>query len=81
MMGGLSAAALVNAVQSMLVLFTSFILIPFSLTRIGGFSGLHRVVPDAMFQIFGDGGSSEYTWLSIAAFAPSHPVQRHRGTG
>jgi len=68
MTGGLSAAGFVNAVQSILVLFTSFILIPFSLVRIGGFAGLHRIVPDAMFQIFGDGGSSEYTWSSIAAF-------------
>jgi Na+/proline symporter len=68
MMGGLSAAALVNAVQSMLVLFTSFVLIPFSLSRIGGFSALHRAVPERMFQVFGDSGSSEYTWSSIAAF-------------
>lgn len=68
MLGGLSAAAVVNAVQSLLVVFTSFVLIPFGLARTGGFRGLHLAVPAEMFQIFGGGGRSEYTWYSIAAF-------------
>ncbi len=68
MMGGLTAAAVVDALQSILVIFISFVLIPFGLARIGGFAGLHRVVPDEMFQIFGGGSTSEYTWYSIAAF-------------
>ena len=67
MMGGLTATAMVNALQSVLVMVISVILIPFGLVRIGGFSGLHERVAAPMFQIFGDGKLSEYTWYSIGA--------------
>jgi Na+/proline symporter len=67
MFGGLSAAAVVNAVQTMLMLFISFILIPFGVSRLGGLEGLHRAVPESMFQMFGAGMASEYTWHSVAA--------------
>lgn len=66
-MGGLTATAMVNALQSVLVMVISFILIPFGLARIGGFSGLHDKVPAQMFYIFGDADFSQYTWYSIAA--------------
>ena len=58
---------MVNALQSVLVMIISFILVPFGLARIGGFSGLHAKVPAQMFQIFGDADFSQYTWYSIAA--------------
>ena len=67
-LGGLTATAMVNAIQSVLVMIISFILIPFGLMRIGGFSGLHEKIPAKMFQIFGDADLSEYTWYSIASF-------------
>ena len=66
-MGGLTATAMVNAVQSVLVMVVSFILIPFGLIKIGGFSGLHERVPAQMFYLFGDADFSQYTWYSIAA--------------
>jgi len=66
-MGGLTATAMVNALQSVLVMVISFMLIPFGLVRIGGFSGLHDRVPAQLFHIFGDANLSEYTWYSISA--------------
>lgn len=67
MLGGLKASAMVDALQAILVIVISFILIPFGLGRIGGFAGLHERVPAAMFNLFGGDGASEYTWYSIAA--------------
>jgi len=66
-MGGLTATAMVNALQSILVMVISFILIPFGLVKIGGFSGLHERVPAQLFYIFGDADFSQYTWYSIGA--------------
>ena len=66
-MGGLTATAMVNALQSVLVMVISFILIPFGLIKIGGFSGLHERVPAQLFYIFGDADFSQYTWYSIGA--------------
>ncbi len=67
MLGGLKASAVVDAVQAVLVILISIILIPFGLARIGGLAGLHAKVPDVMFNVFGGGNSSEYTWYSIGA--------------
>jgi solute:Na+ symporter, SSS family len=67
MTGGLTATAMIDAVQAVLIVVISFILIPFGLAQIGGFQGLHEKVPEAMFAIFGSEHHSEYTWYSIAA--------------
>ena len=66
-MGGLTATAMVNALQAVLVMIISVILIPFGLVKIGGFGALHEKVAAPMFHIFGDGNLSEYTWYSIGA--------------
>lgn len=66
-LGGLKASAVVDALQAVLVILISIILIPFGLSRVGGFSALHAKVPEAMFNLFGGGGLSEYTWHSIMA--------------
>lgn len=68
MLGGLTASAVIDSLQAVLVMIISVILIPFGLAKIGGFRGLHERVPAQMFQIFGDNNFSEYTWYSIAAF-------------
>jgi solute:Na+ symporter, SSS family len=69
MLGGLEASAMINGLQSVLTILISVVLIPFGLARIGGFHGLHRAVPDWMFQIFGaDSSAGQYTWFSIGAF-------------
>ncbi len=67
MLGGLKASAVVDAIQAILVVLISVILIPFGLARIGGFDALHDKVPDVMFNLFGGDIASEYTWYSIAA--------------
>ncbi len=67
MLGGLKASAVVDALQAVLVIVISVMLIPFGLHRIGGLQGLHEKVPEAMFNLFGGGLSSEYTWYSIGA--------------
>jgi Na+/proline symporter len=67
MLGGLKASAVVDAIQALLVVLISVILIPYGLWKIGGASVLHEKVPDVMFNLFGGDIASEYTWYSIAA--------------
>ena len=67
MLGGLKASAMVDAVQAILVILISVILIPFGLMKLGGAAELHRKVPEVMFNLFGGGAMSEYTWYSIGA--------------
>ncbi len=67
-LGGLEASAIVDAIQSMLVILISVLLIPFGLVRLGGLHALHESVPNYMFQLFGSASTSEYTWYSIASF-------------
>ncbi|MDP2137826.1 MAG: hypothetical protein Q8J74_08225 [Candidatus Didemnitutus sp.] len=67
MLGGLKASAMVDAVQALLVIVISFVLIPFGIAKVGGFAALHAKVPAVMFNLFGGDTASEYTWYSIAA--------------
>lgn len=74
MMGGFRAAAITDAIQGILILIFSLILIPAGLARVGGFSGLHASVPDYMFQLFGSATMSEYAWYTILAMALANLV-------
>ena len=67
MLGGLKASAVVDAVQAVLVITISLVLIPFGLAKIGGVTGLHAKLPAAAFYVFGGDRASEYTWYSIGA--------------
>jgi Na+/proline symporter len=67
MLGGLKASAVVDAIQAILVVLISVILIPFGLAKIGGVGALHQKVPEVMFNLFGGDAASEYTWYSIGA--------------
>lgn len=67
MLGGLKASAVVDAIQAILVVLISVVLIPFGLWRIGGVAALHEKLPAAMFNVFGGDAASEYTWYSIGA--------------
>ncbi len=69
MMGGFRAAAITDAIQGVLIIIFSAILIPVGLTKIGGFSGLHASVPDFMFELFGSATLSDYAWYTIFAMA------------
>ena len=70
MLGGLKASAVVDAIQAVLVVLISVILIPFGLAKIGGVAALHQKVPEVMFNLFGGDAASEYTWYSIGALLP-----------
>ncbi len=67
MLGGLKASAVVDAVQAILVILISVIMIPFGLAKLGGAAGLHAQVPAVLFNLFGGGAMSEYTWYSIGS--------------
>jgi Na+/proline symporter len=66
-LGGLKAAAITDAVQGLLIIVMSFMLIPIGLHYVGGFSGLHAKVPEVKFWLFGTPATSDYTWYSIFA--------------
>jgi SSS family solute:Na+ symporter len=74
MLGGFRAAAITDAIQGILIVFFSLILIPIGLSRIGGFAGLHASVPDYMFELFGSVTMSEYAWYTIAAMVLANLV-------
>jgi len=69
MMGGFRAAAITDAIQGILILIFSMLLIPAGLHVVGGFSGLHAKVPDYMFELFGSATMSEYAWYTILAMS------------
>ena len=66
-LGGFRAAAITDALQGVLIIIFSAILIPLGLAKIGGFAGLHAHVPDYMFRLFGSETMSEYAWYTILA--------------
>ena len=74
MLGGFRAAAITDAIQGVLIIFFSLILIPIGLSKIGGFAGLHASVPDYMFELFGSVTMSEYAWYTIAAMVLANLV-------
>ncbi len=74
MMGGFLAAAITDVIQGILLTVFSIILIPIALARIGGFAGLHALVPDFMFRLFGSAATSEYAWYTIVAMVLANLV-------
>ncbi len=56
-----------------MILF-SVLLIPFGLSAVGGFKGLHAAVPEHMFWLFGTETLSEYAWYTIFAMAVANLV-------
>jgi solute:Na+ symporter, SSS family len=69
MMGGFRAAAITDAIQGVLIVVFSFMLIPIGLAKLGGFSGLHASVPEFKFELFGSVAMSDYAWYTILAMA------------
>ena len=74
MMGGFRAAAITDAIQGVLIIIFSVILIPLGLAKLGGFSGLHATVPEFNFELFGSVSLSEYAWYTIMAMFLSNLV-------
>lgn len=66
-MGGMSAAAANEGLQSVLIIVFSVILIPAGLHAIGGWQVLSRRVPAQMFDLFGSSGSNQFTLAAVGA--------------
>jgi hypothetical protein len=75
MLGGLKAAAITDAIQGILILLMSVLIIPLGLKKVGGFSGLHEMLPASTFKLVGTAASSEYAWYSIAAITCGSLIQ------
>lgn len=66
-MGGMSAAAVNEGLQSVLIIIFSLLLIPTGLKAIGGWGELGRKVPERMFDLFGSGGTDQFSVVALAA--------------
>ena len=85
MLGGIKAAAITDAIQGILILIMSVVLLPLGLYKVGGFSGLHAKVPEEAFWLAGT-AYSDFTWYSIAAvtfasFIQIMGLQHNMGSG
>ncbi len=65
--GGIVAAAITDAFQGILLILLSILLLPFGLAKVGGFSGLHKMLPESVFNLFGTLATSEYPWYYVAS--------------
>ena len=66
-MGGMSAAAVNEGLQSVLIIVFSILLIPTGLHAIGGWHALAQKVPARMFDLFGSGGADQFSVFSLGA--------------
>jgi solute:Na+ symporter, SSS family len=74
MLGGFKAAALTDAIQGILIVVFSVMLVPVGLSSLGGLAGLHAAVPAHMFELFGSATLSEYAWYTVLAMVLSNLV-------
>lgn len=74
-LGGLKAAAITDALQGLLILAFTVMMIPMGLLKIGGFKGLHAGAPEFMFKLFGTVSASDYSWYAIVAITFTSMVQ------
>lgn len=65
-MGGLTATAMNEAIQGVLTIVFSALLIPLGLAAIGGWGALGEKVPAAMFDLFGHAASNVTGWTVVA---------------
>jgi Na+/proline symporter len=74
-LGGMSAAAVNEGLQSVLIIVFSLLLIPTGLHAIGGWSALAQKVPARMFDLFGAGGSEQFSIVGLCAILLVSVVQ------
>ncbi|MFT3868111.1 MAG: hypothetical protein QM715_06385 [Nibricoccus sp.] len=74
-LGGLKAAALNEAAQSLLIVAFSVVLIPVGLHAVGGWGELGKRVPREMFNLFGGKGAVQFTGWTIFAITLASVVQ------
>lgn len=66
-MGGMAAAAVNEGLQSVLIIVFSLLLVPTGLHAIGGWHALAGKVPPKMFDLFGSGGSEQFSIFGLCA--------------
>ena len=66
-MGGMAAAAVNEALQSVLIIVFSALLIPTGLQAIGGWHALGTKVPARMFDLFGSGATEQFSVFGLGA--------------
>jgi solute:Na+ symporter, SSS family len=69
-LGGLKAAAITDALQGLLILVMSVLLIPIGLAAVHGFTGLHQRVPEYLFL-----PTSNLAWYSVAVIVAGSLLQ------
>ena len=74
-LGGMTGAAFNEAVQGVLIIAFSVILLPAGLHAIGGWSALGQKVPREMFKLFGSEGTGQFTGWTIFAITLASLVQ------
>lgn len=77
--GGLSAAFITDLVQGIFILVLTVLLIPFGMAKVnqvfgtsgflGSFQVMHKHLPDAFMDLWGNPSLPEFTWYWIAAFS------------
>ena len=76
-LGGMTAAAVNEIFQGILILVLSFMLIPAGLQAIGGWDQLGASLPPATLDLFGAAGASDFTGWTIAAVFFATILQAH----
>ncbi|MBL9218424.1 MAG: hypothetical protein JNG82_08050 [Opitutaceae bacterium] len=80
-LGGMAAAALNEALQGVLIIVFSVLLLPTGLAAIGGWDELGRRVPREMFDLFGGGGGSPLFIFAVlfASLVQIHGLSHNMG--
>lgn len=76
-LGGMTAAAITDAFQGIMIVVFSLILIPFGIGKLGGLESFHERLPERMLDLLGSGAASDIAWYSIAAILLVSFVQIH----
>jgi SSS family solute:Na+ symporter len=72
--GGLSAVAVANTFQSLIMIVISAVLVIIAFTRIGGFENLTEGVPAGYWKLLRQAGDTNYPWYAILLGYPTQAV-------
>ncbi len=76
-LGGMSATAMIDAFQGILIIVLSILLIPTGLAAMGGWDQIGERVPAAMLNVFGGSGDTDFTVWTILAILAATFMQAH----
>ncbi len=75
--GGFVSAAVTDVLQGLLTVVLSFLILPFALIKVGGFSGLHRVLPASMFNFIAQDVTLFFVVMTVLNGLVNIAVQPH----